>query len=103
MLKIAICDDDYDILIQLEKYLFEISKQENLNLDVEVFTDGELLRRELNNGTVYDMIYMDIQMKNENGITTMHIPLELHADSDCICMTVSDGTACLSDLNCIYF
>ena len=72
MLKIAICDDDYDILIQLEKYLFEISKQENLNLDVEVFTDGELLRRELNNGTVYDMIYMDIQMKNENGITTIH-------------------------------
>ena len=40
----------------------------------------------------------------------VHIPLELHADSDCICMTVSDGTACLSDgtaclsdLNCIYF
>ena len=33
----------------------------------------------------------------------LHIPLELHADSDCICMTVSNGTACLSDLNCIYF
>ena len=33
----------------------------------------------------------------------VHIPLELHADSDCICMTVSNGTACLSDLNCIYF
>lgn len=38
-----------------------------------------------------------------NVLLILHIPLELHADSDCICMTVSDGTACLSDLNCIYF
>lgn len=71
MLKIAICDDDYNILIQLERYLFEISKQENLYLDVEVFSDGKLLRKELSNGTIYDIIYMDIQMKNENGITTV--------------------------------
>ena len=71
MLKIAICDDDYNILLQLEKYLFYISEQENLSIDVEVFSDGELLRKELANGTVYDIIYMDIQMKNENGITTV--------------------------------
>ena len=33
----------------------------------------------------------------------MHIPSKLHTDSDCICMTVSDGTAYISVLNCIYF
>ena len=63
MLKIAICDDDYHILSQLENYLLEIRAVEKLDLDVEVFSDGELLRKELANGTIYDIIYMDIQMK----------------------------------------
>lgn len=71
MLKIAICDDDYHILSQLENYLLEIRAVEKLDLDVEVFSDGELLRKELANGTIYDIIYMDIRMKGENGITTV--------------------------------
>lgn len=71
MLKIAICDDDYHILSQLENYLLEIKEVEKLDLDVEVFSDGELLRKELANGTIYDIIYMDIQMKGESGITTV--------------------------------
>lgn len=65
MLNIAICDDQkvhckiaYDMI---KKY--EVSRNTKINIDV--YLTGKKL---LDSGKAYDFIFMDIELKNENGI-----------------------------------
>lgn len=70
MLKIAICDDEKAIAGQIEQYILRICKRENIPVDTDVFYNGKSLEQEVYKGTRYDLIYMDIQMKNGDGIAT---------------------------------
>lgn len=69
MLNIAICDDDDLIAHQIESVLHNISDEENVKIDTDVFYSGNNLVREISSGKKFDLIYMDIQMENGDGIT----------------------------------
>jgi len=69
MLNIAICDDDDLIAHQMESVLHNISDEENVKIDTDVFYSGNNLVREISSGKKFDLIYMDIQMENGDGIT----------------------------------
>ncbi|MDE7334361.1 MAG: LytTR family DNA-binding domain-containing protein [Lachnospiraceae bacterium] len=69
MLKIAVCDDEKVITGQIESMLLALCGQEGIAVDVEVFYDGSTLERSIQGGARYDLLYLDIQMKDENGIT----------------------------------
>lgn len=70
MLKVAVCDDDMAIADYMEKCVLEICDRENIPVDTDVFYNGNSLEQEVYKGTYYDLIYLDIQMANGDGITS---------------------------------
>lgn len=63
MINIAICDDDVYMASEIEKMVINISKEHELKVNTEVFSDGETLWQGLENGEHYDLIYLDIEME----------------------------------------
>ena len=69
MIKIAICDDEKIITSQIDNNIHDICMRESIPFDTDVFFSGEGLEKEIVSGTKYDLIYLDIQMENGDGIT----------------------------------
>lgn len=69
MYKIGICDDDEEIANYIERILLDLSSHEGIPLSVDVFFSGNDLEKEIHSGTIYDLLYLDIQMENGDGIT----------------------------------
>ncbi|ANU44446.1 DNA-binding response regulator [Enterocloster clostridioformis] len=68
MLKIAICDDENIIVNQIEEMIESICNIEGIPVDLDAFYCGKTLENEVMLGTKYDLIFLDIQMKDGNGI-----------------------------------
>ena len=67
-MKIVICEDEKiysDKLLNLLETYFE---KHNHMLDVSVFTDGMPLIQEYNNGSRFDLIFLDIQLEVSDGV-----------------------------------
>lgn len=69
MLNIAICDDDIQTTGRMDMLLQEIAKQNFMDVEIEVFWNGESLADAVAQGTYFDMIYLDIEMDKEDGIS----------------------------------
>jgi DNA-binding LytR/AlgR family response regulator len=70
MIHVAICDDEVVIASQIENLIIGIGEEYNIKLEVDVYYSGETLEKGLLTGVQYDLLYLDIQMKGEDGITT---------------------------------
>lgn len=68
MLDIAICDDDNSFAGGLEKTLCRMEKTYGLKFEIDVYQDGCSLVKEVMSGKRYDIICMDIQMKEMDGV-----------------------------------
>lgn len=66
MLKIAVCDDDKALCMQLKGMLNEII--ENIEAEIIVFYTGEELCDLLNGGKRFDIIFLDIELCEINGV-----------------------------------
>ncbi|MDD3174033.1 MAG: LytTR family DNA-binding domain-containing protein [Herbinix sp.] len=68
MLRIAICDDDGYICDQLEDFIhiYEVTIMEKFN--VETFVSEDELCQQLTENIFYDIIYLDIELKQLNGV-----------------------------------
>ncbi len=66
-MRIAICDDDEVFLTELKNKIYEYSNEHNLEPVVDQFTCGESL---INSVVKYDMIILDYQMNEMNGLET---------------------------------
>jgi DNA-binding LytR/AlgR family response regulator len=71
MLKIAICDDEKAIVAQIKELVEAISERENLPLQAAGYFDGETLLNDISTGQRFDLLYMDIQMPDADGIATV--------------------------------
>ncbi len=69
MLNIAICDDDMEMTGRMEMMLQKIAQNNFLDIDIEVFWDGESLANAIVAGERFDIIYLDIEMEKEDGIS----------------------------------
>lgn len=69
MLKIAICDDDFKFTGELETLVLQEIQNLGIRADTEVFSDGKTLLESIQNGDHYDLILIDIEMKQVDGIT----------------------------------
>ena len=67
-MKIAICDDDKKICTQIESTLLEYAEKFMQNIEVLVFFSGEDLIEYMNKGNIFQLIYLDIEMKKMNGV-----------------------------------
>lgn len=67
MLKIAIVDDEYDQIQEINQVVSGFFTEKKILISVDLFTSGEDL---LNATAMYDIIFLDIQMPGIDGIET---------------------------------
>jgi DNA-binding LytR/AlgR family response regulator len=69
MLRIAICDDDLNFTGELETLVIQESHKLGIRVETEVFSDGKTLLKSFQKGDHYELIFIDIEMKQIDGIT----------------------------------
>ena len=69
LLTIAICDDQKAVTSQIETLLYDISQKHGIPIEADVFYSGQHLERQILGGKKYDLIYLDIEMHNGDGIS----------------------------------
>lgn len=65
-MKIAICDDDVKGVENIVSIIYE--NDDIKNTDIFKFYDGDELYESINNGKLYDLIYLDIEMVRLGGV-----------------------------------
>jgi DNA-binding LytR/AlgR family response regulator len=68
MLKIALCDDDIVICTIIENILLKHSTKMAYKVEVETFYLGTNLIDSIKKGDSFDLIYLDIEMEQINGV-----------------------------------
>lgn len=69
MLQIAICDDDLIFTGEFERLVIQESRNMGIRVEIEVFSDGKCLIENIRAGNRYSLIFMDIEMKQIDGIS----------------------------------
>lgn len=73
-MKIALCDDNKEIIEKFKGVLQDIINKESLEISIRTFSSGENLLFELDeNINEFDILYLDIEMGNINGIETAEV------------------------------
>lgn len=85
-MRIAICDDNKAIIDSVRKALMQCINN-NSNYKIDEFYSGESLLNYYNKGGRYDLIFLDIQMEEINGINTAFNLKRLHKDVMLIFLT----------------
>lgn len=67
MIRIAVCDDQTDIVKKIKELLIKYGKLKNYNLEVLTYTSGEKLA---NQDILFDLIFLDVEMPDFDGIQT---------------------------------
>lgn len=69
MISIAICDDDRIFAETVERLLHKIAAELNISIKCEAFFDGSaLMEAVIDQKTYFDLVYLDIEMKDMDGI-----------------------------------
>lgn len=68
MLEIALCDDETLTVANMEYMLEKISAERNIEVNIDAFYDGSTLVDYITKGKRYDLIYLDIEMRKQNGV-----------------------------------
>lgn len=68
MFRIAICDDETIICSEIEQVILNYCRISLDEIEVEVFDSGEELCSYLKKGEKFDLIFLDIELKDMNGV-----------------------------------
>ncbi len=68
MYRIAICDDEKAICYQIEQTILDYKNTMLEEIEVDVYYSGEELYKSLSNGNEYDILFLDIEFKQVNGV-----------------------------------
>ena len=66
MVKVAICDNKLILAAQTEALIFDICKIRGIPVEVDVFHDDGMLRKEIRRGTKYDLLYLGCRTETED-------------------------------------
>ena len=72
VISVAVCDDDRYLLGKLEEWLYKLAEESGIFLEVDCFEDGDLLIEDIEKGSRFDLIYLDIRMEQMNGIAAAY-------------------------------
>lgn len=81
MIKIALCDDDTVLTAKLEDEILSFAKERKLKVEIDVFSDGDTLMNIVHQDGSYDLVYLDVRMKNLDGIRTARQIREISKDT----------------------
>ena len=68
MYRIGICDDDKVLCAELEEQIYSIAKELCIPVEVEVWYSGEGIQNDLKKGIQMDLIFLDIELVQNNGV-----------------------------------
>lgn len=68
MIKIAICDDDKIFCDEIEEVINNYERTISSAISIETFYSGEALIEYISDGNVLDLIFLDIELENINGV-----------------------------------
>lgn len=67
-IKIAICDDEMRETAKIERLLEMAAKTFGSRIETEIFLSGSSLFKAIESGEKYQILYLDVEMKSENGV-----------------------------------
>ena len=68
MIRVAIVEDDAEVQGVLQEYVRRYTRQYGTEFEVTVFADGVDILEDYR--AVYDIIFLDVEMKHLDGMTT---------------------------------
>lgn len=68
VLQIAICDDEFQVCSEIESIILKFQKESGLEIKMETFYSGESLCEFIQHEHFFDLIFLDIEMKDWNGM-----------------------------------
>lgn len=72
MIYTAVCDDSKEICSLLEKYIINFSLSCGEEIRIDKFYTAEDFLSALKNGTKYNIVFMDIELGGQSGISAAH-------------------------------
>jgi len=90
---IAVCDDDELFTEKFKNQLLQAVPGLNVQVSVHIFHDTVSLMEELLNGICFDLIFLDIYIKNENGYEFARQLRKRGITSDLIFITITSDYA----------
>lgn len=66
MLNIAICDDNYNMLVRIQDILKNELEKYNEKANIKIFTNGEILLK-AHETIIFDILFLDIEMPDISG------------------------------------
>ena len=81
MLQIAICDDEPFYQEKIKVLLKQYFAKHDLHYSIHCFLSGEAFLAQSQNSVKYDVIFMDINMENLDGIQTAIQIRSFHSDT----------------------
>ena len=66
--RIGICDDEQLTCSELENYINEIFECKDDKAEIYVWNSGEALKKDISNGVKIDILFLDIELPDSNGI-----------------------------------
>ena len=73
MIKVALVDDNPQVCTQLEKALAASAVKRGVNVDTAVYYSGESFCSSLDRGRNFDLLFMDIELEELNGIDAVDL------------------------------
>ena len=70
MLQIAVCDDETYYRNRIYSLLSEYLEARSLNASIDIFSSGKEFLSERDNLVKYDIVFLDINMEEVDGIQT---------------------------------
>lgn len=80
MLKIAVCDDEEYFGVRIKSIILEYMTGRNYDCIVDIFKSGKEILASYFSGINYDMVFLDINMKEMDGIQTAKEIRKLSSD-----------------------
>lgn len=73
MIRIAVCDDDFPTTELIERLILETQAIFARKIEVSIFYSGENFTKAIQDVCAFDIIFMDIEMADMNGITAGYV------------------------------
>lgn len=85
---VAVCDDEAYFSDVLYHYILTYANERKIEVECDIYSSGLVLAEAVHNGKQYDMIFLDVEMPEINGLATATL-LRQYADFVVICFVTS--------------